>query len=204
VRTLVGEVVGVVSELLLGCGSWAPWSKIAVGFLMARTRRNNRNRTSYVRRRYTQRSRPHVGRQPRRLARSERMPLACHALESSWSALGLSNAARGLFSPCALAARTPMKSTFVASAAAGRRVARSFLGKHPRSTYPDPPTSLAPRKPPWLGRLEKRPSLFRSFHTSRRRHRRAPRPMAALQQRSATALAHVAMAPRQRAARPVP
>jgi hypothetical protein len=127
--------------------------------------------------RYIQRSRPHVGRQPRRLARSERMPLACHALESSWSALGLSNAARGLFSPCALAARTPMKSTFVASAAAGRRVARSFLGKHPRSTYPDPPTSLAPRKPPWLGRLEKRPSLFRSFHTSRRRHRRAPRPI---------------------------
>ena len=32
---------------------------------------------------------------------------------------------RGLFSPCALAARAPMNSTFVASAPAGRRVARS-------------------------------------------------------------------------------
>ena len=56
-----------------------------------------------------------------------------------------------------------MDSAFVASAPAGRRVARSFLGRHIRSTYPDPPTSPAPRKTPWLGRLEKRPSLFRPF-----------------------------------------
>ena len=56
-----------------------------------------------------------------------------------------------------------MNSTFVASAPAGRRVAWSILGRHIRSTYPDPPTSPAPRKTPWLGRLEKRPSLFRPF-----------------------------------------
>ena len=113
--------------------------------------------------RYIQRSNPHIRSQSRRLARSEFMPRACHALESCQRSLGLSNAARGLFSPCALAARAPMKSTFAASAPAGSRVAWSSNGRHTRSTYPDPPTSPAPRKTPWLGRLEKRPSLFRPF-----------------------------------------
>jgi hypothetical protein len=155
---------------------WASWGRRGVqserhatlcgpAGLFARSLRvtHERSYSTIVDDRYTQRSRPHVGSHPRRLALSERLPRACNALESCQRTLRQSNAARGLFSPCALAARSPMDSAFVASAPAGCRVARSFLGRHMRSTYPDPPTSPAPRKTPWLGRLEKRPSLFRRF-----------------------------------------
>ena len=104
---------------------------------------------------------------------------------------------------CSGGAHTYVNSTFVASAPAGRRVAWSFLGRHTRTTYPDPPTFPASRKTPWLGRLEKRLSPFRPF-TLHAVGTVGSTPHARLQQRSAIALACVPMAPRQRAARSVP
>ena len=57
---------------------------------------------------------------------------------------------------------------------------------------------------PLVGEPQATPFAFFGPFTLHAVGRRAPRPMAALQQRSSIALAHVEMAPRQCAGRPVP